>query len=88
MDMNLFLLVIYLILNIFAFVYFGSDKDKARNGEYRIPERNLLIAAFFGPWGAFLGMRYFHHKTKKTKFKAVYGFMLIHVALILALFLF
>ena len=88
MNMNLFLLVIYLILNIFAFVYFGSDKDKAKKGERRIPERNLLLAALLGPWGALIGMYYFHHKTRKTRFKAVYGFALIHVALILALVLF
>ena len=85
--MNAIVLIVYILLNVFSFVYFGLDKDKARKSERRIPERNLLFSALLGPWGAFAGMQYFHHKTRKTRFKAVYGFMLIHVALILLVFL-
>jgi uncharacterized membrane protein YsdA (DUF1294 family) len=37
----------------------------------------------FGPFGAFAGMRLFHHKTRKNKFLLVPAFLVIHFAIIL-----
>ena len=58
-----------LAVNIIACFFYGMDKWKARHGAWRIPERVLLLLAFVGgSLGALLGMRIFHHKTRKSKF--------------------
>ena len=59
------MLVVYLVLvNIAAFGMYGMDKQKA------IPEAQLLaVAAIGGSAGALLGMQFFHHKTRKWKFR-------------------
>lgn len=58
-----------LLLNAAAFVAFGADKRRARKGRWRIPERTLLgLSAAGGFVGALLGMRLFHHKTRKPRF--------------------
>lgn len=62
--------VIYLmVVNIVTFLMYGLDKQKAKRDSRRIPEKTLLGAALIGgSAGAFIGMRVFHHKTKKIKF--------------------
>lgn len=62
---------IYLILiNISAYAAFGWDKQRARWGGWRIPEKTLLLLALAGgSIGAWIGMKVFRHKTRKAKFK-------------------
>ena len=56
-------------VNIVAFIMYGIDKEKARRGAWRIPESTLIgVALLGGSFGAWAGMRYFHHKTRKKKF--------------------
>lgn len=58
------------IVNILAFIMYGLDKQKAVRKQWRIPEAQLLgIAVIGGSIGAILGMQFFHHKTRKWKFK-------------------
>ena len=52
--------------NLVVFCVYGLDKYKAKKDKWRIPEKTLLLLAFF--LGAFLGMRVFHHKTKHRLF--------------------
>lgn len=63
-----YILIIYIILNIISFAMFAIDKRKAIKNQWRISESALLISAVFGIFGAFLGMHLMHHKTKKPKF--------------------
>lgn len=70
------------IVNGYAFLLFASDKRRARLNRWRIPEKALLISAFFGPFGAFAAMQLFRHKTKKTKFRLVPAFLILQTALI------
>ncbi len=59
----------YIMINAAAFLLYGIDKGKAVKRKYRISEATLIIVAVLGgPFGAFLGMHVFHHKTKKKKF--------------------
>ena len=45
------------------------DKQKAKHGSWRIPEKTLfMITALGGGIGTITGMYTFHHKTKKIKF--------------------
>ena len=60
----------YLVLvNAAALVLMLADKQKARQGVWRIPERALIgIALIGGSIGAILGMHLFRHKTRHLKF--------------------
>ena len=67
------ILVIYLILiNTAAFAAYGIDKYKAKNNKWRISEGFLIfLAVLGGSLGALAGMRIWHHKTKKAKFRLI-----------------
>lgn len=59
-----------IVLNLTAFFTYGWDKCRAKKGQWRVPEHTLLaLACAGGGVGALLGMRVFHHKTRKTKFR-------------------
>ena len=59
-------------MSLIAFICYGSDKGRARRGEWRIPEKVLLGLSFFGgSVGGLLGMNAFRHKTKHWYFWAV-----------------
>ena len=73
----------YVVVNIIAFLAYGRDKRKAENGEWRTPEKTLIIAAFLGPFGAYAAMRRFRHKTQKLKFKLVPFFLVLHCSAII-----
>lgn len=65
MDMVLYIIII----NFITFVIFGIDKQKAVKNKWRISENTLIgFAIIGGSAGALLGMRCFHHKTRKKKF--------------------
>lgn len=65
-----YLLIYFLLMNIFAFYLMYADKRKAKRGQYRISEKTLWITAFLGgATGAALGMRQFRHKTKHLVFR-------------------
>lgn len=60
----------YLIgINFVTFVVYGLDKVLAIKKMRRISEYSLFVLSFFGgSIGALLGMKIFHHKTKKSIF--------------------
>lgn len=58
-----------IIINAAAFLLMLIDKQKAKRGKWRIPEKTLLGTALLGgSIGAILGMNLFRHKTKHPKF--------------------
>ena len=64
--------VIFFILcmpSLITFILFGMDKRKAEKQRWRIPEATLLLFSLFGGAGGLLGMMFFHHKTRKWKFR-------------------
>ena len=64
-------ILIYLgIINLIGFFSMFLDKQKAKRGKWRIPEKTLfLLAAIGGSLGTTLGMHVFRHKTKHWNFK-------------------
>lgn len=78
---------LYLVfINIFTFVLFGTDKFRAEKGQWRISEKMLLSSAFLGgAAGACLGMKIFHHKTRKPRFKIGIPILLMLQIVLLAL---
>ena len=76
------ILVVWLACNTIAFLLFGLDKRRAKQNVWRISERTLIIAAFFGPLGALWGMMIFHHKTAKRLFWLVPAFLCLHLIIL------
>lgn len=63
-------LIIFLLWNAAVFLIYGTDKLFALKNKRRISEKTLIfLAFFFGGLGAASGMCFFHHKTRKLKFK-------------------
>lgn len=55
-------------VNTAVFLLYGLDKQQARQRGWRVSEQTLLLSSIAGPFGAFAGMQFFRHKTKKTVF--------------------
>lgn len=73
--------LVYVLLNLVSFFAYGWDKHKAEKGAWRTRESTLLVLGLLGPWGSIGGMRYFHHKTQKPKFRLNYLFAFLHLVL-------
>ena len=70
------MIIYFLIINGTGFLLMGFDKNRARHGAWRIPEKTLFGCALLGgSLGTTLGMYAFRHKTKHWYFK--YGMPLI-----------
>lgn len=78
--------VLYLlIVNVLSFIVVGADKQKARKRQRRISERTLFLWAIIGgSIGSFIGMRFFHHKTKHKRFMIGLPLMILVQVLALA----
>lgn len=64
-----YILPAFLVINAWTILRFWQDKQRARAGERRIPEADLLfLAAIGGTPGAYLGRHLFRHKTRKQPF--------------------
>ena len=69
----LFLVVQFILINIFAFFAYWKDKRAAQKGEWRIPEKDLHWLEFLGGWsGALIAQKVFRHKTKKKSFQTIF----------------
>lgn len=84
-DTIAILALLYLGANLLAAAAFARDKSLAKRNSRRTSENALLLLALFGPFGAFLSMRVFRHKTQKLKFRLVPVFLLLHCALLVYL---
>lgn len=73
-----------IVMNVAGYWMMRIDKQRAKRNAYRISEQMLLgIAMVGGSLGSYLGMKHFHHKTKKVKFAlGVPCIMLVQVILI------
>lgn len=73
------------VMNILSFSLMAYDKQCARLGKWRVPEKKLfLAAACFGALGGVLGMRLLRHKTRHWHFRVFFPLMLIVQVLLLA----
>ncbi len=85
--MGKIVLVYLLTINTAAFLTMFLDKRFAVHGQWRIPERTLLLlAALGGSLGGCLAMRLFRHKTRHRRFSVGFPLLvLIHAAALVLL---
>ena len=63
------IIIYFIIINIIGFLIMFIDKQKAKKGKWRIPEKTLfIITALGGGIGTISGMYTFRHKTQKVAF--------------------
>ena len=73
-----YFLIYLLIINFIGFFAMFLDKQKAKGGKCRIPEKTLFLFVLIGgSLGTTIGMHAFHHKTKHWYFK--FGMPLIFI---------
>lgn len=79
----------YFGINLVTFCAFFIDKRKAIRGDWRTPERTLLIlSAIGGAGGGWIAMQLFRHKTQHKKFTLTLPLLVIlHAAVIYFCFL-
>jgi uncharacterized membrane protein YsdA (DUF1294 family) len=69
MTVTVVILLYFGIVNLLSFCLFGIDKKWAKKEKSRISEKTLFIMALIGgSIGAWGGMYYFRHKTKRWYF--------------------
>lgn len=77
-EINLYIGSYFILINLITFLVFGIDKYKAIKRRYRISEKMLFMLSIIGgAIGAFLGMFFFRHKTRKWYFKFGIPFILL-----------
>ena len=64
-----YIVLYFVIINIIGFLIMFIDKQKAKRGAWRIPEKTIfIITALGGGIGTIAGMYAFRHKTQKLQF--------------------
>ena len=81
------MLWLYLLtVNLAAFALMGADKGQARRGGWRLSEKALfLFPVLGGALGGLLGMRAFHHKTRRWYFRWGFSALLVVWSVLLGL---
>ena len=77
------------ILSLITFIAYASDKNKAKKGKWRVPEKVLLLMSFLGgAYGGYTAMLTLRHKTKPEHWYFtlvnILG-LLIHTALVICI---
>ena len=63
------IIIYFVVINIIGFLIMYIDKQKAKRGAWRIPEKTIfIITALGGGIGTIAGMHTFRHKTQKLQF--------------------
>lgn len=78
------IIIYFIIINLIGFLVMWLDKQKAKRGNWRIPEKTLfIITGLGGGIGTIAGMYIFRHKIRKIGF--VIGFPFITILEIVAI---
>ena len=78
MSVTMATCILYLLVNLVAFILYASDKQQARCKQRRISERSLLcIAIAGGAVGALTAMVMCRHKTRHMRFLIIVPLALV-----------
>ena len=86
-DMAFVIAVVVVVMNLLSFALMAMDKEAAKKGKWRVPEKTLfLVTACFGGLGGVLGMHLLRHKTKHWYFRLFFPlFLLLQLAALVML---
>ncbi|MBC2724064.1 DUF1294 domain-containing protein [Desulfosporosinus sp.] len=77
----------YFVWNCYVFLAMGRDKRRAKMNRWRISESSLLLmGGLMGGVGLYAGMKFFHHKTTRTKFRVGSPLLILFNLLVIGLF--
>ncbi len=78
------LVILWVLISATTYGLYALDKQRARAGEWRVPELMLHFAELIGGWpGAFLAQRRLRHKTRKLTYQLVFWLIVLaHVAVL------
>ncbi len=81
MNTKTLIIIFYIVVNLLGLVLMASDKIRAMEHRFRIPESVLLILSLIGgAFGTLTGMFLFHHKIRKPLFRVgIPALLLLHV---------
>lgn len=72
------ILAVAVIMNLVSFFLMRHDKECAKAGKRRVPEKTLfLVTALFGGIGGTAAMFIFRHKTKHWYFMVFFPLMMV-----------
>jgi uncharacterized membrane protein YsdA (DUF1294 family)/cold shock CspA family protein len=74
-------LVLYPTMSLLTFWLYADDKSRARNGQWRVPEKTLHLCELTGGWlGGFIAQRRLRHKSSKGSYQIVFWVIVtIHI---------
>jgi uncharacterized membrane protein YsdA (DUF1294 family) len=73
-----FLVGVPTLVSLLTYFFYRSDKRRAEDGDWRVPESSLHLLELVGGWpGAFLAQRTLRHKTAKTSFQLIFWSIVI-----------
>ena len=68
-----YVLFIYAVASVAAFIAYGLDKRAATRGRWRVPEASLHLIELLGGFpGALLGQHAFRHKRRKARYMIIF----------------
>lgn len=68
------LALVYLFVSLITFFLYWHDKIKAKNDQWRTPEKTLHFFSLIGGWpGALIAQRLLHHKSRKKSFQMIFA---------------
>jgi len=77
-----YVLFIYAVASVVAFIAYGLDKRAALRGRWRVPEASLHLIELLGGFpGALLGQQVFRHKRRKARYMIIFWLIVaLHAA--------
>jgi uncharacterized membrane protein YsdA (DUF1294 family) len=61
------------LVSVFGYVVYAAEKNRARRGDWRVPEQSLHLVELIGGWpGAFVAQRRLRHKCSKVSYQIVF----------------
>lgn len=70
---NLIPVIIYPVMSLVTFALYADDKSRAKQGKWRVPEKNLHLCELMGGWlGAFVAQQQLRHKSSKVAYQVVF----------------
>ncbi|MEP0872302.1 cold shock and DUF1294 domain-containing protein [Trichocoleus desertorum AS-A10] len=87
---NVIPLILYPVMSVVTFCLYATDKARAQQKQWRVPEKTLHLCELLGGWlGGFVAQQKLRHKTRKTSYQVVFWLIAaLHIAFWLYWFFF